>query len=1155
MSLPPLMTKPKPEDGRKYAYRYYSLITDVGGYVCRGILHYEMQRTIKLEDNPDKRELSDFLKAYRDNIEDYYYGGNNKPVILKKHQHEKLFPERGEADSSKFDLTLILFLLRTCIFCNRSSEAMWRRELHEIYPDSTSVIADLARIRCYRNKFHDIPDTRISLSEEDFWKYWGDLSRIFLHLGNLYDIPGVCKKIYELHHKPLDEVRENSLDDQIRQLREDISDWKEADDKLTGLLQTLDLNQTEMQEQVEKIYQRLDSTARCQLDTKEVLSEKYFVKTEQYFEVKKKLLDCNIVVLNGAPGEGKSTMAKMLFTDTDISNTGCMEVRTMGDIENISFENCKFDAILIDDMFGAGVFDKQESRKWQKILPRIKKWANGSPERKRYVVITSRTYILQEAMQDLYLDNIFGKENIYTLLSNELRTDEKLSILKKHFAIDRSRSINVRSSNSNKEHTALLKKISELELKNHGSSFTVGFPECARLFANNASIYKTGVEFFQKPMVHVMKCISEITENDDVLVAFFVLWAQKTQTLTCRDLERSFHETSDDIKIPISKLQFKPENGIRNIRKVLYTHAHEDGFIIFDTENKFRFSHNVVRDAVGLIAYRRNATAVLELCDVAFIENYVRIQTAVNENESEPSDQRKAELQNVNFQLPSFRYDQLSLRIADLVIPDRPEMTDASKPGLCPDTEINATSLENYSIFKHSIFASEEFCKIFIESNRKKGNLKTILTTELRTITSELMKFKFLELNEHETAVRLPSFLLWQNEQLSILVKLSFHEMRQYPAVFQQETRIALLIASMIGSCEAVEFLLGNGEKVTLQMILLAYEALKRPSSGVSLGKIKQAITLLQKHFGVTKPSPQYQIHIAALHGSLDIVREILKIHPSQAQNTFTFSNGNDLEKASLYHIAAYKQNKKLIDLLLAEKVKSKAFDAKNRSPFLYAIYKGKWKVVSTLQEIAEKHGDEMTPDTEKNTPLHVAIRKFVKEKDETSKKMFRDIAVNLCIKCTKNINMINSKGQTPLHVACALNATDVVTELFKKNIHLAEEERSLMHDFVMSENKTALELLLKKGFDHTITDTEGRTPLMLAEALGKTQVVDIIQKIAQNQNLGPCLSENERITKSSEQSNKLSEEVSLQSVETGDVLPDAVLPTEAESSAQNQDN
>ncbi|XP_053385545.1 uncharacterized protein LOC128545898 [Mercenaria mercenaria] len=1153
MSLPPLVTTPKPEDGRKYAYRYYSLITDVGGYVCRGILHYEMQLTIKLEDNPDnKRELSDFLRAYRDNIEDYYYGRNNKPVILKKHQHEKLFPESGEADSSKFDLTLILFLLRTCIFCNRSSEAMWRRELHEIYPHVTSVIADLARIRCYRNKFHDIPDTSISLSAEDFWTYWGDLSRIFLHLGNLYTIPGVCKKIYELLHKPLDEERVNSLDDHIRQLRED---WKEADDKLTGLLQTLDLNQTEIQEQVENIYQRLDPTARCQLDIKEVLSEKYFVKTEQYFEVKKKLLDCNIVVINGAPGEGKSTMAKMLFTDNDISNTGCMEVRTMGDIENISFENCKFDAILIDDMFGAEVFDKQESRKWQKILPRIVKWVRDSPQRMRYVVITSRTYILQEAMQDLYLDNIFGKENIYTLLSNELRTDEKLSILKKHFAIAKSRSSNVHSSTSNKEHATLLKRISELELKNHGSSFTIGFPECARLFANNASIYKTGVEFFQKPMVHVMKCISEITENDDVLVAFFVLWAQKKQTLTCIDLERSVPETSVDIKIPISKLQYKPKNKIRNIRKVLYTHTHEDGFIILDTENNFRFSHNVVRDAVGLIAYRRNATAVLELCDVAFIENYVRITTIINETESERSDQRKSE--NVNFQLQPFRYDQLSLRIADLVIPDKSKMTGASKPSLGPGTEINATSLENYSIFKHSIFASEEFCKVFIESNRKKGNLKTLLTTELRTITSELMKFKFLELNENETAVRLPSFLLWQNEQLSILAKLSFHEMRQYPEDLQKETRIALIIASMIGSCEAVEFLLGNGEKVTSQMILLAYEALKRSGSGISLGKTNQAITLLQKHFGVTEPSGQYQIHIAALDGCLDIVRQILKKHPSQAQNTFTLSkfNGNDLEKASLYHIAAYKQNNKLIELLLAENVKSKVFDAKNRSPFLYAIYKGKCKVVSTLQEIAEKHGDEMTPDTEKNTPLHVAIRKFVKEKDETSKKVFRDIAVNLCRKCTKNINMVNSKGQTPLHVACALNAAEVVEELFKRDIHLAVEERSLMHDFVMSDKKVALTLLLEKGFDHTITDKEGRTPLMLAQAQNKTQVADILQRFAQNQNPGPCLSENERITKSSDQINKLSEEVSVQSAETGDILPDAVLPVDAKSSAKNQNN
>ncbi|XP_053385808.1 uncharacterized protein LOC128550573 [Mercenaria mercenaria] len=916
-----------------------------------------------------------------------------------------------------------------------------------------------------------IADTKTAFGETSFKEMWDKIAEVIKRLGATCKLLSLETDINNLLNDPLDFEREQELQNEIERLKRTIEEWMYIDNKIDSVLQKID-----------GIDKKLNEHGH-----EEICADKYFVKTTQYHEARKVLLNQKVIVLDGAPGEGKTTMAKELINE--VSENKCTVFRTVRELEHIKFKNLDVNGIFIDDMFGAAVFDKYESRKWQKIWPRVEKWVDGSQNCERYVVVTSRTHILKEAMQIVHNANTFKKENIFTLSSLKLQVVEKREILTQHFEKARDNSNKEqKGKNTDSQPKTIDEKqrkfLYDTDFKSLGLSSTIGFPECARLFANNADIFSKGIEFFKTPMKFIKICMSDISKNDDNFVAFFVLWAQENKTLNCKDLELPVPETSERIKDPILKLQIRPYDQIRNIRKVLQHHVHENGFITLDFDGNFYFSHNVVRDAFGLIAYDKNATAVLAYCDVAFIDNYIKIS-----NKRKPASELGIESENINITLPAFRYDQLSLRIATLVIPEKGTASESY--------------LENYLIFKNPMFESEHFCAVFIKTNNDARNLKTLLTIELRTITSELNKYKFLNRKTRDTAIRLPSFLLWQTKKLHPLVKLFFSEMENYQIEeLEKELFIGMFIGSMIGSHEIVEFLVERGGKVKYKMILLAYEALS--DSRLNAEETKNTINFLQHRIGLAEPDGNYRIHIAVLAGCLDIVKEMLTKDPLHAQKTLTSANGDDLDRASLYHIAACKQNDVIINFL-ENKLDSKVYDAKGRSPFLYAIYMGKHKVVETLLKIANKNGDEMTPDNDKNTPLHIAIRKSVEQKDEAIRNVFRDLSIKICKTCTKNTHMENSQGKTPLHVACELDATEVVEELFKTNFHIAEEERLLMHKFVMSDNKKAIEILLKHGFDHTITE-KGRTPIQLAEVQNKTQVVDIIRKYEQCQNPPPCL-------------------------------------------------
>ena len=160
-----------------------------------------------------------------------------------------------------------------------------------------------------------------------------------------------------------------------------------------------------------------------------------------------------VIVLYGAPGEGKTTVAKMLLKD--VSQKRCVTISSAKDMKGMNSE--EVDAVLIDDMFGAGTFDKQIFRQWQNNLNLITNWVQIEGM-DRYVVITSRTYILNRAKKNLFVKSLFCEENIIELSSNELEPSEKRAILEKHFSKEKES----KNFYTNKDkHNSLLQQVSD----------------------------------------------------------------------------------------------------------------------------------------------------------------------------------------------------------------------------------------------------------------------------------------------------------------------------------------------------------------------------------------------------------------------------------------------------------------------------------------------------------------------------------------------------------------------------------------------------------------------------------------------------------------------------------------------------------------------
>lgn len=176
----------------KEQYNYMRLVNLVN---CKG--KEVVQRTFDAEFHPTqlhnelKRNLSKLQKL--------------KGKVIKENQWQLLFPNSGKPVSDRFDISLMITLLR-----NLTDDY----NIQDKLPTSSDVTvsADLSRIKYYRNTLVHSDDAK--LSETEFEMKWIDLTEAIIRLGG-NDFKHQCSALKEA-------ILNSSVIDLINEVRNDL---------------------------------------------------------------------------------------------------------------------------------------------------------------------------------------------------------------------------------------------------------------------------------------------------------------------------------------------------------------------------------------------------------------------------------------------------------------------------------------------------------------------------------------------------------------------------------------------------------------------------------------------------------------------------------------------------------------------------------------------------------------------------------------------------------------------------------------------------------------------------------------------------------------------------------------------------------------------
>ena len=366
-----------------------------------------------------------------------------------------------------------------------------------------------------------------------------------------------------------------------------------------------------------------------------------FVQTSTYLEVKEKVERTRFVVLSGHPGEGKSTMAKHLLM-SKFPPERCLNIRDPTEWEHVDLNLVQntFDAILIDDIFGIGVFEEALFRKWKRRLIDLSK----AVRKGMTVIIASRYYILEESKHLLQSVPLFRKENIELLSSNLLTENEKIEILESHLKAENRKM-------KTEQIQEYVRKHSECQFNmNDPSRFVFGFPQCASLFAKEDSIFEMGSNFFAKPNVFFKRCIEELFESEEKILSLIVMWASEKKALTKRDLESVF--VSGPVRLLMESFNFDDIKSTKSCLKKSLDY-HVGGLLHFCTATGvYSFSHQVIIDMVGLVLAQRNTEHIIQFCTRNFLMAYATTSQETND---------------FQFRVDEYMYKNLAIKFANIM--------------------------------------------------------------------------------------------------------------------------------------------------------------------------------------------------------------------------------------------------------------------------------------------------------------------------------------------------------------------------------------------------------------------------------------------------------------------------------------------------------
>lgn len=226
--------------------------------------------------------------------------------------------------------------------------------------------------------------------------------------------------------------------------------------------------------------------------------------------------------------------------------------------------------------------------------------------------------------------------------------------------------------------------------------------------------------------------------------------------------------------------------------------------------------------------------------------------------------------------------------------------------------------------------------------------------------------------------------------------------------------------------------------------------------------------------------------------------QNIIEIYPDTDNNISLDNSEPILEKPILENsiIESYPMYIDLFKFLINKKLNINATDTYNNTPLHIALSHCNYKIA----DILIKHGANINIKNIGNQiALHVVLEIFIDRKPRYLYENYILKIVNVLLKSTTDIDVIDVNGYTPLHLALKNRRINTVKMLLKHGVNPMIKTRdgeSVLHLAViyLRNNFNIINYLIKiKRVDINEIDNEGNTPLIIAFEMYNLEAAEIL--------------------------------------------------------------
>ncbi|XP_063396571.1 uncharacterized protein LOC134681083 [Mytilus trossulus] len=327
---------------------------------------------------------------------------------INQHQWTLLFPSKGTPSSEKYDITLMINLIRNLTDIQISSKLP--------LPSQVSVGDDLSRIQYYRNKIAHMDSFMIE--DDDFNIYWEDIAQALHRLSD----GSFNEEIIELKEWQIFESQKSNSLRHI-QMENRLAAVEEQLVAVTERMMSLELQQNDpIPKNIKDLYEK---------EIKRWVEDK-----EKFFETAaaKKILSFVIgnfvTVIAGSSGMGKTATSHHIALH--LQQHEGYQILPMSDPKDIEKYYTKGLAqiFVFDDLCGVFNVDQHLINSWDRVSSQIERFCK---ENKHFrILVTCRLQITKSPQFEKLSDKLNMKE--CNLLSKDLayKNSEKLKIASCH---------------------------------------------------------------------------------------------------------------------------------------------------------------------------------------------------------------------------------------------------------------------------------------------------------------------------------------------------------------------------------------------------------------------------------------------------------------------------------------------------------------------------------------------------------------------------------------------------------------------------------------------------------------------------------------------------------------------------------------------------